>query len=201
MTENGKNGNGKASGLTIKQRVWVEEYLRCWNATEAARQAGYKWPRQSGYLNATKDYIKEEIHKRLSAKCMGADEVLMRLAEQARVSIGMFFTTNEDGEIVVDWPVILSGKYGHLIKSISFTRSGPKIEVYDAQHALAHLGKHHGLFTDKLDLTTKGDKIGSISDDQRLAAGVAYLDAIRARSIPADNEPEGAVDTADEGTD
>ena len=53
----------------------------------------------------------------------------------------------------------------------------------------------------KLDVTTKGERLGSISDDQRLAAGAAYLDAIRARSIPADNEPEGAMDTADEGTD
>ena len=181
--------------------MWLEEYLQCWNATEAARRAGYKWPRQSGYLNATKDYIKEEIHKRLSAKAMGADEVLMRLAEQARADVGHFFQQSEDGKsIVVDWLMVLGGK-GHLIRSISFTKTGPRIELYDAQSALAHLGKHHGLFTDKLDLTTKGEKIGSISDPNRLAAGIALYDQIRDRSAGADNESDGAVDPPDEGTD
>ncbi len=51
----------------------------------------------------------------------------------------------------------------------------------------------------KHDLTTKGERLGSISDDERLAAGLAVYDSIRTRADSADNESTGAVDTPDEG--
>jgi len=153
--ENGTNGNGnrKGNGLTLKQKVWLEEYLRCWNGAEAARIAGYAHPRQAAYANITKDYILQKIKERLASKTMLADEVLMRLSEQARASAGQFFQYSEDGKsVVVDWESILNGEHSHLVKSITFGREGPKIEVYDAQHALAHLAKYYGLFgeSDKL---------------------------------------------------
>lgn len=34
--------------LNRKRRVFIEEYLKCWNATEAARVAGYKHPDRQG---------------------------------------------------------------------------------------------------------------------------------------------------------
>ena len=156
--ENGTNGNGnrKGNGLTLKQKVWLEEYLRCWNGAEAARIAGYKYPRQSAYDNITKPYILQKIKERLAAKTMLADEVLMRLSEQARVDVGQFFREVEadDGKksIAVDWDAILRSDKGHLIRSITFGRDGPKIEVHDSQRALAHLAKYYGLFgeSDKL---------------------------------------------------
>ena len=41
---NGCGGGGKENttmALSKKQRVFVEHFLRCWNAAEAARRAGY----------------------------------------------------------------------------------------------------------------------------------------------------------------
>jgi len=50
--------------LSNMQRVFVEEYLSCWNGTEAARRAGYKWPRQAASKNMSKGYILAFIDER-----------------------------------------------------------------------------------------------------------------------------------------
>lgn len=72
--------------LTNKQRAFVEHYLQTWNATEAARRAGYseRSARISGSRNMTNVDIAAEIRLRLQAAAMSADEVLTRMAEEAR---------------------------------------------------------------------------------------------------------------------
>ena len=60
--------------LTNKQRAFVEHYLDTWNATEAAREAGYS-ERSIGSIaseNLHKPAIKKEILQRLSDKAMAA---------------------------------------------------------------------------------------------------------------------------------
>lgn len=56
---------GERQRLTKKQRVFVEEYLRCWNGAEAARIAGYKYPRNSAYENFQKPYVAALLEKRI----------------------------------------------------------------------------------------------------------------------------------------
>src|SRR5690606_35612738 len=55
--------------LTAKQRRFIDEYLRCWNATEAAQRAGYKGSKATlatvGYENLNKPYIRAVIEKYL----------------------------------------------------------------------------------------------------------------------------------------
>jgi hypothetical protein len=77
--------------LTRKQRIWLEEYLACWNATEAARRAGYATPRQAGAKLVSKAVIQDALRARVAEKTMAADEVLVRLAEHARGDMGNFF--------------------------------------------------------------------------------------------------------------
>ena len=133
------------ASLTDKQRLFVERYLTCWNATEAARQAGYKDPELAGWENRQKPAIQAEISQRLAATAMTANEVLARLADQARSSMSDFL--DETGRIDLS----LARKSGklHLIKSRSVTKEGERIELYSAQEALALLAKHHGLFIDR----------------------------------------------------
>lgn len=52
-----------ARGLTKKQDEFVKEYLKCFNASKAARLAGYslKSARQIGSENLTKPYLKAII--------------------------------------------------------------------------------------------------------------------------------------------
>ena len=74
--------------LTDKQRVFVEHYLACWNAAEAARRAGYSADstRSIGSENLTKPDIRAAIARRLAELAMGADEVLARLSDLARAT-------------------------------------------------------------------------------------------------------------------
>lgn len=140
--------------LSVKQRVFIEEYLKTFNATRAAIAAGYSpdTAYSMGWQNLRKLEIAEAISQRLSEKAMSADEVLMRLAEQARAE----YSDAIDGDGTVDIAKLVSTNRAHLIKSIKFTESGKKnVEFYDAQSALQIIGKHHKLFTDKQEITGK----------------------------------------------
>ena len=143
--------------MNIKQRVFVEEYLRCWNATEAAKRAGYseRTARQQGSRLLSNANILEEIDKRISEKAMAADEVLIRLAEQARVSLDEVIDVYGKGkhEWNVNIPKIIADGKGHLIKSLTPTQYGLKVELHDKQRALELLGKHHRLFVDRQEIT------------------------------------------------
>lgn len=135
--------------LTKKRRIFVEEYLKCWNATEAARRAGYA--ERYLHTNAPKllqnTTIAEAIQERLEQACMGADEVLVRLAEQARADISEFITDYG----AVDWDA--AKRKGHLIKRVVHNKGkNSSIELHDSQSALALIGKHHGLFIERQEL-------------------------------------------------
>jgi hypothetical protein len=79
------NVNGK---LTPKQRLFVDYYLVTWNATEAARQAGYKGNDVTlgsiGYENLRKSYIQEEIQKRTQELSEDNREILVNALNRIR---------------------------------------------------------------------------------------------------------------------
>lgn len=78
--------------LTDKQQVWLSEYLTCWNATEAARRAGYSQPGISGSENLSKPYIQDAIKEQLSLHVMTANEALARISSIARAQWGALDT-------------------------------------------------------------------------------------------------------------
>ena len=85
------------AGLSPKRIAFVEEYLRTFNAADAARRAGYseRTCRSIGKELLTIPYIQDAIKARLKDKAMTTDEVLTRLADQARSNIGAFFRIAE----------------------------------------------------------------------------------------------------------
>jgi len=91
--------------LTNKQQKFVDEYLKCFNATEAARRAGYKATNGSlatiGYENLRKVEISEKINQHLQASAMSVDEVLMRLGQQARGSMEDFLDFQAGGKFPI----------------------------------------------------------------------------------------------------
>lgn len=151
-------------GLTDKQRAFVEHYLTCWNATESARQAGYAYPNVEGPKNLVKPSIALLIQARLTELKMSADEVLTRLTGHARGSMAPFIRRDADGDL---YGFDLSETQPlHLLKKASITRRRQKddrdeivtietvtIELYDAQAALALLGKHHKLFVERTEVS------------------------------------------------
>lgn len=153
-------------GLNNRQRVFVEEYLRCWNASEAVRRAGYKGkPNVRGAQLLANVSIAEAIAHRLSELQMSANEVLVRLTEQARSSMADFVDPRLNKIDLVE--AERRGKL-HLIKS--FRRSTGKtetvaIELYDAQAALVTLGKHLKLFAEETE--HKGELVIRYVNDWR----------------------------------
>lgn len=145
----------RMAGLTDKQRLFVEAYLGSakFNATQAARTAGYAGDDNvlavAGYDLLRNPKISELVRQRLSEAAMTADEVLARLAEQARGSMEDFL--DDSGEI--DLARARERGKLHLLKSRSVTKDGERIELYSAYDAQALIGKHHGLFVEKIDIS------------------------------------------------
>ncbi len=135
--------------LTARQRVFVEEYLICWNASEAARRAGYKGkPNVVGPRLLANVSIQEAIKARVDELSMSANEVLLGLTAQARGTLDDFIVLGKDGLRIDLNKARKAGKLS-LVKKLSETKYGLAIELHDAQAAMVQLGRVHGMFIDK----------------------------------------------------
>jgi phage terminase small subunit len=166
-----------------KKQAFVEQYLKTWNAAEAAREAGYseKTARQQGSRLLTNVDIQAAIESRLKELKMSADEVLLGLAEQARSNLGDHIKLDDTG-----FPAVAFDQSKmHLIKSLEIKPgeygTAVKFEMYDAQAARVHLGRFHKLFTDKTDHSSDGKPL-TFNILPALAAGSASAE------LPASDE-------------
>jgi hypothetical protein len=129
--------------LRPRERVWLEKYLECWNAAEAAREAGYKWPDRTGWRK--KQELEPLIQAEIERRAMAADEVMTRLAERARFDVSPYLVTAEDGQIAVDLDRLIADGYGRHIKGVTHTRYGDRVLFYDGQEVLILMTKLMGL--------------------------------------------------------
>lgn len=186
--------------LSAKQQVFVEAYLASWNASEAARRAGYSHANVQGSRLLANVSISEEIQRRVAEMTLTANEVLVRLGEHARGSMGDFVRFSENGDPTFDLQAAaLMGKMplvkklktktrtysmptvnvtrpegdeedaeeeGRVeIDSVEVTETSIEFELYDAQSALVQIGKHHGLFVERTEITGKdGEQLRIIID-------------------------------------
>lgn len=148
--------------LTKKQKLFCEEYLIDLNATQAAIRAGYSVnsAREIGSENLTKPDIRAYIDKALAERSkrtgINADRVVQELAKIALLNItdvvnadDATLKSNANRE---DTAAILSVK----VKTIP-TENGEiverEIKMNDKIKALELLGKHLGMFKDKVELS------------------------------------------------
>lgn len=149
--------------LNAKQKVFIEEYLICWNASEAARRAGYNGQANIiGPRLLSNVIIRTEIDNRLSEMRMSSNEVLKRLSDMARADIADFVRVSKPTDLLRPR---YKGKT-HVIKKFKkttvHTRTGDTIvttelELYDSRSTLVDLGRHHKLFTDRIEVTWKDE--------------------------------------------
>lgn len=145
--------------LTPKQERFVEEYLIDLNATQAAIRAGYspKTAAEIGYENLNKPQIRAHVDAELAARSrrtgLNQDRVLRELARLAFVNPVDVINTNNatvnPSATEDDTAAILSIR----VKTMS-TDNGDMVErevrMADKLKALELLGKHLGMFSDKL---------------------------------------------------
>jgi phage terminase small subunit len=163
--------------LTNRQKVFINEYLKSFNATESAIKAGYS--KKTAYsigARLLKDVeIAEELRLRLSENAMSSEEVLRRLAEIARGDITDLMDVTTSGFTIdltdKDHNINPNSKLIKKIKQKVITYLGKKdsdedrevieteIELYSAQDALNTLAKYHGLLVDRTDITSAGGPI------------------------------------------
>lgn len=137
------------------QRAFIDYYVIEKNGTKAARLAGYKGNDATlaavAYENLRKPHIRAEIDRRFRDLAMGADEVLARLGDIARIDMSEFIKIDH-GIPFLDLEKAEAASKLHLLKKFKTTKQGIEIELYDAQSALETIGKHLGLFnTIKID--------------------------------------------------
>ena len=147
--------------LSNKQRIFIDEYLQCWNATEAARRAGYKGNDATlasvGWENLRKPEIASVIEQRLQESQMSADEALKLLADIARGDISDLMDVTSVG-----WSLDMKKakergmtKLIKKVKQTTITKIGRKqddddeertyleVELYPADAALRDILKVH----------------------------------------------------------
>ena len=144
--------------MTKKQKRFVEEYLIDLNATQAAIRAGYS-PDTAGSIgaeNLKKPEIKSRIDKAMAERSrrtgINQDRVLQELAR-----IGFAKITDVVDPDTAEIRPDASDDDLACIQSIKIKPNEfgteREVKLYDKKSALVDLGKHLGLFKDKLELT------------------------------------------------
>ena len=148
---------GSELRVTKKQKRFVEEYLIDLNATQAAIRAGYspKTAKDIGCENLAKPNISDAIDKAMAERSrrtgINQDRILLELAR-----IGLAKITDvvdpDTGKILPD----ASDDDLACIQSIKIKPNEfgteREVKLYDKKSALVDLGKHLGLFKDKVEL-------------------------------------------------
>lgn len=144
--------------MTKKQKRFVEEYLIDLNATQAAIRAGYSphTAKDIGCENLAKPNIAAAISKAMAERSrrtgINQDRVLQELARIGFAKI----TDVVDPETAKILPDASEDDLA-CIQSIKIKPNEfgteREVKLYDKKSALVDLGKHLGLFKDKMELT------------------------------------------------
>lgn len=158
--------------ISAKQQVFIDEYLNCLNASEAARRAGY-----NGKSNVVGSQllanlsIEAEIDRRLKEKHLNADSVLARVSELANSDIVTF----ADVRRITD---LKDEKYKgktHVIKKFKskITRDAlgreieeVELELYGADASMDKMMRYHGLYNDKVELSWRDKLPPDVNPDE-----------------------------------
>ena len=145
--------------MTKKQKRFVEEYLIALNATQAAIRAGYSpdAAQQMGSENLSKPVIKACLDRAMAERSkrtgVNADRVVRELAKIAFVNaadvINAEDATLRNDACEDDTAAIQSVK----VKTFGEDGLEREIKMADKLKALELLGKHLGMFKDKVELS------------------------------------------------
>ena len=157
--------------MTKKQKRFAEEYLIDLNATQAAIRAGYSpdTAKEIGCENLTKPNIRACIDREMAERSkrtgVNAERVVMELAKVAFVQavdvIDPKTATVKEDALSEDTAAIQSVK----VKTFGDDGLEREIKMADKLKALELLGKHMGMFKDKVELSGVLDSEKTKLDD------------------------------------
>ena len=159
--------------INEKQKRFADEYLIDLNATQAAIRAGYS-PKTAYRIGAellqktsVQEYLQKRMNDRTKRTEITQDRVLQELAHIAFDDIKNYLSYKtvktvvgyEDGEPIFDYKTVVELKDSETIdtRSIAEVSTGPngifKFKQYCKDNALVQLGKHLGMFIEKVEAT------------------------------------------------
>lgn len=167
--------------MTQKQKRFIEEYLIDLNATQAAIRAGYSLDtaKSIGSENLTKPDIQARIAKAMAERSrrtgVNADRVVMELAKIAFVNakdvIDPDTATVRPDALPEDTAAIQSVK----VKAFGEDGLEREVKMADKLRALELLGRHLGMFKDKVELSgaleTEKTKLDDLIQQMRGGGG------------------------------
>lgn len=167
---------GIMAKLTSKQKIFCDEYLIDLNATQAAIRAGYKtkYPDKIGSELLGKTRVKEYIQKRMKdreqrteitqdfvlnelyaiAAAKGPD--YMKIVEKPVLVNGIPVVDNDGNsrtykDVELELTNNLTENSKKAIAGIKYGTNGIEVKLNDKVKALELLGKHLGMFKDKVE--------------------------------------------------
>ena len=146
--------NAKAKTLTHKEKAFVDEYMFDLNAKAAALRAGYNMEQSPTELMA-RPHVNEAIEIKLAERSkrlgVSSDRIIAELAKIAFANIGdivdptnaaVKHDVHEYDSSAISSIKVKTGEWG----------TEREVKLYDKKSALELLGKHVGLFSDRLTL-------------------------------------------------
>lgn len=117
--------------LTDMQRKFVRAYLVTGDSTQAAQEAGYKWPREMGYQVLQNVEVQRQINYALVNKNISPLQADAGMAELCYTSLGYFL--DDDGNV----DIVRLKANAHLVRRYKCRRnrklSTDEIEVTDVE--------------------------------------------------------------------
>lgn len=141
--------------LTNKQRAFVEHYLATgdaqWNATEAAKLAGYKGSRTtlavSGSRLLRNANVQEHIRVRLQEMGATTEELIQGWLSRIRADISPYINTDRGKGL--DVQALKDAGLGFLIKGVRETKDATTILLRDPDVAEDKLARALGMFMER----------------------------------------------------
>lgn len=164
----GKTKGARSSRLTPRQQRFIAEYLIDLNATQAAIRAGYSKRTASAVANETlrnpliASTIKKAIDARAERTQVTADQVLAELAiigfsdVRNYVVDGVNGVTLAPGAPDVAMRAVASMKVRRTTDADGNETVTSEYRLWDKPSALDKIGKHLGMFVDKIEHSMNG---------------------------------------------
>lgn len=148
--------------LTPKQKRFVEEYVVDLNGTQAAIRAGFNAQTanvrgsQLLALDHVRAAIDEAIRERSIRAGITADRVLEELSRIAFSDVGNYVEYGPDGVRIKDSADVDTRALSEVSEVETKAGKNTKFKLYDKVAALDKLGRHLGLFNERVEVSGKG---------------------------------------------
>lgn len=152
------------ANLTIKQQVFVDEYLVDLNATQAAIRAGYspKFANTNANKLLQNTTIKNELSKAMAERSkrtgINQDRIIYELARIALLNPTDVINMDEAtirGDANRDDTAAISSVKVKIIPTLDGNIVEREVKTYDKLKALELLGKHQGMWKDNININAE----------------------------------------------